>query len=98
MKKMGYKDRFAGAVEAAASTGGMLMPPVMGAGAFVMAEITGISYLKIIIAAALGAILYYISIGMRVHFTAVRDNLSGLSKDQVLSVKDLIKDAYLLIP
>jgi len=98
MKKMGYKDRFAGAVEAASSTGGMLMPPVMGAGAFVMAEITGISYLKIIIAAALGAILYYISIGMRVHFTAVRDNLSGLSKDNVLSVKDLIKDSYLLIP
>ena len=98
MKKMGYKDRFAGAVEAAASTGGMLMPPVMGAGAFVMAEITGISYLKIIIAASLGAILYYISIGMRVHFTAVRDNLSGLSKDQLLSVKDLIKDSYLLIP
>ncbi len=98
MKKMGYKDKFAGAVEAASSTGGMLMPPVMGAGAFVMAEITGISYLKIIIAAALGAILYYISIGMRVHFTALRDNLSGLRKDQVLPVKDLIKDAYLLIP
>ena len=98
MKKMGYKDRFAGAVEAASSTGGMLMPPVMGAGAFVMAEITGISYLKIIIAAALGAILYYVSIGMRVHFTAVRDNLKGLSKEEVLTVKDLIKDAYLLIP
>jgi len=98
MKKMGYRDRFAGAVEAASSTGGMLMPPVMGAGAFVMAEITGISYLKIIIAAALGAILYYVSIGMRVHFTAVRDNLKGLSKEEVLTVKDLIKDAYLLIP
>ena len=98
MKKMGYKDRFAGAVEAASSTGGMLMPPVMGAGAFVMAEITGISYLKIIVAAALGAILYYVSIGMRVHFTAVRDNLKGLSKEEVLTAKDLIKDAYLLIP
>jgi TRAP transporter 4TM/12TM fusion protein len=98
MKKMGYRKQFAGAVEAAASTGGMLMPPVMGAGAFVMAEITGISYLKIIVAAALGAILYYISIGMRVHFTAVRDNLKGLGKDEVLSIKDLIKDVYLLIP
>ncbi|MDD3656232.1 MAG: TRAP transporter permease [Atribacterota bacterium] len=98
MKRMGYRKQFAGAVEAAASTGGMLMPPVMGAGAFVMAEITGISYVKIIVAAALGAILYYISIGMRVHFIAVRDNLKGLSKDQVLSVKDLIRDSYLLIP
>jgi TRAP transporter 4TM/12TM fusion protein len=95
---MGYKKQFAGAVEAAASTGGMLMPPVMGAGAFVMSEITGISYVKIIVAAALGAILYFISIGMRVHFTALRDNLVGLTKDQLLPLKDLIKDIYLLIP
>jgi TRAP transporter 4TM/12TM fusion protein len=98
MKKMGYRSQFAGAVEAAASTGGMLMPPVMGAGAFVMAEITGISYLKIIIAAILGAILYYISIGLRVHFVALRDNLKGLSKEEIISFKDLIKDLYLLIP
>jgi TRAP transporter 4TM/12TM fusion protein len=98
MKKMGYKKQFAGAVEAAASTGGMLMPPVMGAGAFVMSEITGISYVKIIVAAALGAVLYFISIGMRVHFTAIRDNLVGLTKDQLLPLKDLIKDIYLLIP
>lgn len=98
MKKLGYRKQFAGAVEAAASTGGMIMPPVMGAGAFVMSEITGISYLKIIIAATLGAILYYVSIGLRVHFIAVRDNLKGLSKEQVLSVKDIIRDSYLLIP
>lgn len=98
MKKMGYRSQFAGAVEAAASTGGMLMPPVMGAGAFVMAEITGISYLKIIIAAILGAILYYISIGLRVHFVALRDNLKGLGEEEIVSFKDLIKDLYLLIP
>jgi len=56
MKQLGYRRRFAGAVEAAASTGGMLMPPVMGAGAFVMAEITGISYVNIVIAAMLGSL------------------------------------------
>ncbi len=98
MKKLGYRKQFAGAVEAAASTGGILMPPVMGAGAFVMSEITGIPYVKIMIAAALGAILYFLSIGLRVHFVAIRDNLKGLSKDEVISVKDLIKDSYLLLP
>ncbi len=70
MKKLGYRRRFAGAVEAAASTGGMLMPPVMGAGAFVMAEITGISYINIVIAAMLGSILLYASMVIRVHYTA----------------------------
>ena len=79
MKKLGYRKQFAGAVEAAASTGGILMPPVMGAGAFVMSEITGIPYVKIMIAAALGAILYFLSIGLRVDFVAIRDNLKGLS-------------------
>ncbi|MBP8717656.1 MAG: TRAP transporter permease [Candidatus Atribacteria bacterium] len=98
MKKMGYQSQFAGAVEAAASTGGILMPPIMGAGAFVMAEITGIPYVKIIIAAVLGAILYYVSIAMRVHFIALRDNLSGLSKDEILPLKNLMRDLYLLIP
>lgn len=98
MKKMGYIKQFAGAVEAAASTGGIIMPPIMGAGAFVMAEITGIPYVKIVIAAVLGAILYYVSIGLRVHFVALRDNLKGLSKDEVISVKDLIRDSYLLLP
>ncbi len=98
MKRMGYEKKFAGAVEAAASTGGEIMPPVMGAGAFVMAEITGIPYVKIMLAAALGAILYFISIGFRVHFIAVRDNLKGLAKDEVLPTRELIKNVYLLIP
>ncbi|MFW6055481.1 MAG: TRAP transporter permease [Thermodesulfobacteriota bacterium] len=98
MKKLGYRKQMAGAVEAAASTGGMLMPPVMGAGAFVMAEITGISYVKIIVAALLGSILYYTSLVFRVHFTAQRDNLRGISEGQLLSYTQILKDSYLLIP
>jgi TRAP transporter 4TM/12TM fusion protein len=98
MKKLGYRTRFAGAVEAAASTGGMLMPPVMGAGAFVMAEITGISYIKIVIAALLGSVLYYASLVVRVHFTAMKRDLKGIGDDQLVSYKQILKDAYLLIP
>lgn len=98
MKKLGYRRRFAGAVEAAASTGGMLMPPVMGAGAFVMAEITGISYVQIVIAAMLGAILYYVSLIARVHFTAQKEDLEGLREEDMVSYKQILKDSYLLIP
>ncbi|MCP4687338.1 MAG: TRAP transporter fused permease subunit [Desulfobacterales bacterium] len=98
MKKLGYRRRFAGAVEAAASTGGMLMPPVMGAGAFVMAEITGISYLKIVVAAMLGSILYYASLVLRVHFTAKKENLVGIEEENLVSYRQLLKDSYLLIP
>jgi TRAP transporter 4TM/12TM fusion protein len=98
MKKLGYRAQFAGAVEAAASTGGMLMPPVMGAGAFVMAEITGISYIKIVVAAMLGAILYYASLIVRVHFSALKNDLEGLTEDKLVSYKQLLKDSYLLIP
>ncbi|MFW2368740.1 MAG: TRAP transporter permease [Desulforhopalus sp.] len=98
MKKLGYRRRFAGAVEAAASTGGMLMPPVMGAGAFVMAEITGISYVKIVIAAMLGAILYYVSLVVRVHYTAQKENLVGMKEEDMVTYKQIIRDSYLLIP
>ncbi len=98
MKSLGYRKQFAGAVEASASTGGMLMPPVMGAGAFVMAEITGISYVQIIVAALLGSMLYYASLIFRVHFTAQKENLRGISEDQLLSYTQILKDSYLLIP
>ena len=98
MKQLGYRRRFAGAVEAAASTGGMLMPPVMGAGAFVMAEITGISYVNIVIAAMLGSLLLYASMVIRVHFTAQRENLSGVTEKDMVSYKQILKDSYLLIP
>jgi TRAP transporter 4TM/12TM fusion protein len=98
MKKLGYRRRFAGAVEAAASTGGMLMPPVMGAGAFVMAEITGISYINIVIAAMLGSLLLYASMVIRVHYTAQREKLSGVEEGDMVSYRQILKDSYLLIP
>ena len=87
MKKLGYRPRFAGAVEASASVGGMMMPPVMGAGAFVMSEITGIPYVKIIIAAILGSLLYYASLVFRVHFTALRDELKSMDEKGYKAVK-----------
>ena len=83
MKSIGYKPHFAGAVEAAASTGGQLMPPVMGAGAFLMAEITGIPYLQIIVAAALPALLYYTGVLTGVHLEAKRTGLLGLPREQL---------------
>jgi len=98
MKKLGYRASFAGAVEASASVGGMMMPPVMGAGAFVMSEITGIPYVHIIIAATLGSILYYMSLIYRVHFTALKDGLMGLEEKDVKPIRAILKDCYLLIP
>jgi len=99
MKKTGYKPYFAGAVEAAASTGGQIMPPVMGAAAFIMAEFTGISYLQIIIAAAIPAILYYFAVGTMVHLEASKLGLKGLPREQLPKVgKLLITRGFLLIP
>ena len=83
MKKTGYKPYFAGAVEAAASTGGQIMPPVMGAAAFIMADFTGISYLYIIAAAAIPAILYYFAVGTMVHLEASKLGLKGLPKEEL---------------
>lgn len=99
MKRLGYRPQFAGAVEAVSSSGGQYMPPIMGAGAFVMSEITGIPYLNICVAAALPAIAYYTSLAIRVHFVAVRDNLKGMKEeDMMLPLSVIIKDSYLLIP
>jgi len=98
MKRLGYRPQFAGAVEAAASTGGLIMPPIMGAGAFVMAEMTGIPYGTIALAAAVAAVLYYVSIGFRVHFIALKDNLKPMDESEMLSWKQIIKDSYLLLP
>ena len=98
MKKLGYKPKFAGAVEAAASTGGLIMPPIMGAGAFVMSEITGIPYYKIIIAALLGAVFYYMSLIVRVHVYAQKHNLDSVTDEQQISWKEILKDSYQLIP
>ncbi len=99
MKKTGYKPYFAGAVEAAASTGGQIMPPVMGAAAFIMAEFTGISYLQIIIAAAIPAVLYYFAVGTMVHLEASKLGLVGLPKEKLPKVgKLLLTRGFLLIP
>ncbi|WP_148861361.1 TRAP transporter permease [Marinobacter fonticola] len=98
MKKVGYKKRTAGAVEAAASTGGQIMPPIMGAGAFIMAEITGIPYTEIAIAAIIPAILYFASVYFMVDFEAARLGMRGMRKDELPRLSKLIKQVYLFIP
>ena len=99
MKKMGYKPYYAGAVEATASTGGQIMPPVMGAAAFIMAEFTGISYTKIIASAAIPAILYYLAVGTMVHFEAKKLGLKGIPKSELPHIGKIMKtQGYLLIP
>lgn len=82
MKKTGYRSEFAGAVEASASTGGQIMPPVMGAASFLLAEYVGIPYIKLCAAAAIPAILYYVAIFAAVHFEAVRTGLKGAAPDE----------------
>jgi TRAP transporter 4TM/12TM fusion protein len=83
MKRLGYKPEVAGAIEVAASTGGSIMPPVMGSAAFIMAEYTGIDYRDIAIAALLPALLYYVCVYSQVHFRAVRLGLAGLDASQI---------------
>jgi TRAP transporter 4TM/12TM fusion protein len=97
MKRMGYPPYFAGAVEACASTGGVLMPPVMGAVAFVMAEMLNIEYSVIIVAAAIPSILYYFGLLMQVDAYAARTGLRGLPKDQVPSLKKTLKEGWRFI-
>lgn len=98
MRKTGYKPRFAAAVEATASAGGQILPPVMGAGAFLMAEITGIGYTEIILAATIPAILYFVSVYFMVDFQALRNGLKGLPKKMLPEMGELLKKAYLFVP
>ncbi|MBU0936024.1 MAG: TRAP transporter permease, partial [Spirochaetes bacterium] len=98
MKKLGYKAEFAGAVEATASTGGQLMPPIMGAAAFLMAEFTQIPYSRIIAAAVIPALLYYLGVWAGVHFEAKRLGLRGMTKAELPKFKDLWQKSYLTIP
>ncbi|MGX6443240.1 TRAP transporter permease [Neobacillus sp. K501] len=99
MKNLGYKKEFAGAVEASSSTGGQLMPPVMGAAAFLMVEfIGGISYWEIAKAAAIPAVLYFAGIWMMTHFEAKKIGLRGLTKEEMPSRKEVFSKLYLLIP
>ncbi|MEM7443610.1 MAG: TRAP transporter fused permease subunit [Pseudomonadota bacterium] len=98
MKKVGYRSRSAGAIEAAASTGGQIMPPIMGAGAFIMAEITGIPYTELVVAALIPAVLYFASIYFMVDFEAVRTGMRGMRKDELPEIRRLLIQIYLFVP
>ncbi|MGC6248090.1 TRAP transporter permease [Bisgaard Taxon 45] len=99
MKKIGYHRNFAGAVEASASVGGQILPPIMGASAFIMAETTGVSYGTIALAALFPAVLYYLGVIAQVHFRAGKQNLKGLSKDQLPRFKVIMKArGHMLLP
>ena len=97
MKSIGYRPYFAGAVEAAASTGGQLMPPVMGAGAFIMAEIVGVPYTQVIVAAALPAILYYTGVLTGVHLEAKRTGLEGIPRSMLPSPMKILRERGILL-
>jgi TRAP transporter 4TM/12TM fusion protein len=97
MKRIGYRPTIAGAIEATASCGGPLMPPIMGAGAFIMAELTGVPYQQIIVAAALPAILYYLSIMATVHWEALKHGI-GTMTAEVPSLASLLRRALLFTP
>ena len=99
MKSIGYRKDFAGAVEAAASTGGQILPPVMGAAAFIMAEFLGIPYIKIATVAVIPAILYYIAVITMVHLEAKKYGLKGIPKENLPSIKYTLRSGgHLLIP
>ena len=99
MKKLGYNANFAGAVEAAASTGGQLMPPVMGAAAFLMAEFVGVSYIEVVKAAAIPALLYFTGVWLGVHFEAKRKKLKGIPRAELPNPLTLLKErGHLAIP
>ncbi|MCM3713990.1 TRAP transporter permease [Halalkalibacter oceani] len=99
MKRGGYKSSFAGAVESVASTGGQLLPPVMGASAFIMVELIGVSYTSIVFAALIPALLYYISVFWVIDLEAGRTNLKGMPKSEIPKLGTLLrKQGYLLLP
>lgn len=98
MKKVGYHKKTAGAIEAAASTGGQIMPPIMGAGAFIMAEITGIPYSEIAIAAIIPAILYFASIYFMVDFEAAKLGMRGMRQDELPQFNTMVRRVYLFLP
>ncbi len=98
MKKTGYKPEFAGAVEAAASTGGQIMPPIMGAAAFLMAEYMSLPYAKVAVMAILPAVLYFAGIFIAVHLEAKKLGLKGIPKAELPKWSYLLKNSYLLLP
>lgn len=98
MKKIGYSPAFSGAVEAVASTGGQIMPPVMGAAAFLMAELLGMPYIQLCKAALIPALLYYISLFIVLDFEAARLGIKGIDKKDLPKWKDILPRLYLLLP
>lgn len=98
MKKTGYKPEFAAAAEASASTGGQIMPPIMGAAAFLMADYVGVPYSNIVVRAILPAVLYFAGIFIAVHLEAKKEGLRGLKREELPKVLPLLKKVYLLIP
>ena len=99
MKRVGYKPVFAGAVEASASVGGQILPPIMGAAAFIMAETLGMPYRDIAIAALIPALLYYLGVIAQVHLRATRDGLKGISRENLPAVGEVLKErGHLMIP
>ena len=98
MKRTGYKPEFAAAAEASASTGGQIMPPIMGAAAFLMAETVGVPYSNIVVKAILPAVLYFAGVFITVHLEAKKEGLRGLSKEELPRLKPLLKQTYLLLP
>jgi TRAP transporter 4TM/12TM fusion protein len=98
MKKGGFVPKQAAAIEAIAGTGGQIMPPIMGAGAFIMSEVTGIPYFKIIQAAAIPAILYYLGLFFVVHFISIKQNMRSISKAERPSILPMLRHAYYFLP
>ncbi len=98
MKRIGYPAYFAGAVEAVASSGGQIMPPIMGAGAFIMASLLGVQYKEIMIAALLPAFLYYGAVLLMVHLGALKNGLKGLSPEDLPKKRDVLRRIYMMIP
>lgn len=98
MKRMGYRDEFAGAVEAVASTGGQLAPPVMGAAAFIMADFTGLPYIEIMKAAIIPAILYYLSLFLQVDFESALNDIRGLPKEDIPTWESIKSRWFFFIP
>jgi TRAP transporter 4TM/12TM fusion protein len=94
MKRIGFSSRFAGGVEAAASTGGQLMPPIMGAGAFIMSQWTQIPYLTIVGVAIIPALLYFVSVAFFVHLRAKKEGLRTLDKDEIPAIGDVLKQGW----
>jgi TRAP transporter 4TM/12TM fusion protein len=98
MKRMGFPPAMAGGIEAAASVGGLIMPPIMGAAAFVMAEMISVPYVSIISAAAIGAVLYYLGIFVAVHFQAKRLGIASLPKSEIATFRQVLGDIHFAIP